>query len=688
MSGFDGENLDGVFSPQDLIPGNPDALDNTIAGLMVGVSAQSAGNGMTRLCTGEGWTGRAAEAFRLAWHVEPRRWSQLGDALVNAAEALKPYRDAVRAGQAEAAVVLREWSQAQQASAAAAAEYARAWNAHEAAASAGQPVGALAPFTDPGAAGRAAALARLAAARTRVAEAGLDAARVLADSRDALPAEPGMWSRFGDGFVDTFSTIGTQASDFVGGAVDATIGMLGSVERLNPASAYNATHPQEYQQRLDAAAHAVTTAAGQLVLSQTEPPGTVLRSAADGAAQALSHDPGRVLGSLVPGVLLGTVTAGAGDVAAVAAEVVDGTAGELTTAADIAGQQATAGAGSTTGAGGIGADGSVIGATGWGEFGPGAAEVDAAVAASVQDSGAGLAKVEQDLSGIHVHPDAPLSGQEPAAAGMPGGSGLQPAHSVSRTTQWGSFGGWDQPVTDFAADAAAAAHLDAAGAGLGQVERDLAGIHINPAAGVDPSFAGRLVPGYLDPEYKAGDLARQAYRDKWPITAQDHAWLENIRKVWAPTGRMSDQELLALERFASPDGALFNTALRTDDKALLAELEPELRNLASALNKLPNYRGPAVRAVHVSGEQLTKLLEEYTPGTTVHEPGFTMASTDGPYRGNVRIIVDSVQGKDISAVVPGRNRVAFSAGEEFKTIWRGFDPVAKVWNIHVVDLGR
>jgi len=65
--------------------------------------------------------------------------------------------------------------------------------------------------------------------------------RVLADARDALPAEPGMWTRFGEGFVDTFSTIGTQAADFAGGAVDTTISMVGSVEKMNATSGYNIT---------------------------------------------------------------------------------------------------------------------------------------------------------------------------------------------------------------------------------------------------------------------------------------------------------------------------------------------------------------------------------------------------------------------------------------------------------------
>jgi hypothetical protein len=657
MSGFDGDLLESAIVPQELIAGSPDALDTTIEGLMtLGVSAQDAGNGLARLCTGEGWTGSAGEAFRAAVHMEPGRWTQLGDALVNAAEALKPYRDEVRAAQAEAAVAMQEWRQAQQLSAAAGLANLQAVQAYEAARFRGQQVSPPGSFTDPGAPGRAAAETRLADARTRVAEAGSTVNRVLLDCRDALPAEPGMWSRFADGFVDTFSTIGTQAADFAGGAVDATIGMVGVSEKLSPSSVYNAMHPQEYQRRV--------AEAGQAVANLVEHPVTAVQSMVDSAEQSFAHDPGRVLGSVVPGVVLGAVTGGAGDAVAVGADLADGTVSELTTAAEIAGRDTAAATDAAAGSADI--------ASQWGDFGPGAANADAAVAASVQDAGAGLAKVERDLSGVHIHPD----------------SGPAPAYSVSRTTPWGSFN-WSQTASGLTtADSSATAGIDSAGAGLAQVERDMAGIHVSPTSGGDSSFAGRLAPGYLDPKYKVGDLARQAYRDKWPTTAEDRAWLDNIRKGWPQASRLTDQELLAMERLASPDGALINTALRTGDDAALAQVEPELRNLISGLNKLPNYRGQVVRGLDVQPSDLGRFLQLYEPGTTVREPGFTKALMDAPYRGNVRFYFESTQGKDITPIVAGQRQVMFPAGEKFKVTAREFDQATSMWSIHLDDLGR
>jgi hypothetical protein len=717
VSLFGGHTLDTARTADDLILGNPTALDATIAGLIaLGVSSQEAGSGMTRLCTGEGWTGPAAEGFRAAFQMEPGRWSSLGQALADAGQALKPYRDAVQAAQGEAWVAMEEWRHAQQATAIAAVSFQRVHDAYDAAGLLGQQAGSPPTFTDPGAAGRAAAEARLAAARTRVAEAGLAAMRVLADARDALPAEPGMWTRFGEGFVDTFSTIGTQAADFAGGAVDTTISMVGSVEKMNATSGYNITHPQEYQHRL--------AQAGQIVTHVVEHPVTTLQSMVDSAKQAWSHDPGRAAGSLVPAVVLGVATGGAGDAAAAGTEVADAVAGELETVAQAAGQDTIAAADTASGAGGGVADSSVNAIPRWGSWDFGPTGGDAQAAAEIQDSGAGLAKAEHDLSDVHVYLDPAPATQNPVTAGAGDAARFDPpAHSVSRSTQWGSFGAWDHtagtaagdstaagavdqagpglsqaerdlsqihvtpPSAGSGADAAAAARTDAAGTGLRQVEQDLAGIHVNPQVGADSTFSGRL-PGYLNPDYRVGDLARQAYRDKWPTTAQDQAWLRDVRQGWPPASTLSDQELLAVERYVSPDGALINTALQTGDEAALTDLGPELRNLISALNKLPNYRGPVIRGLDVKTSNLGDFLLRYEPGATIREPGFTTTSTQHPFRGNVRVYVNATHGKDISPLVPAQNQVVFPAGEAFKVTGRKFDQISKMWTIYLDDMGR
>ena len=137
-----------------------------------------------------------------------------------------------------------------------------------------------------------------------------------------------------------------------------------------------------------------------------------------------------------------------------------------------------------------------------------------------------------------------------------------------------------------------------------------------------------------------------------------------------------------------PDGALINSALRTGDDAAVAEMDPEIRNLVSALNKLPNYRGLVMRSGQVESSDWGSFLRTYEPGTTVREPGFTTTSKQAPHGGNVRIHIESTQGKDISPVANGHRQVVFPAGEKFKVVAREFDPRTSVWNIYLDDLGR
>jgi hypothetical protein len=234
-----------------------------------------------------------------------------------------------------------------------------------------------------------------------------------------------------------------------------------------------------------------------------------------------------------------------------------------------------------------------------------------------------------------------------------------------------------------------AAGMADAGAGLAQVEQDLDRIHIHPQAPSDPSFSGRLVPGYVDnPDYRIGDLNRQAYQAKWPTTEEDRTWLSHIRWSWPPATRLFDQELLALERFMMPDGALIDTALRTGDDGALAELDPEIRNLVSALNKLPDHRGEVVREATVETKDWGTFLREYEPGATVREPGFTIASNKMAQGGNVRFYINAQHAKDIGPVMPGKNPVVFPAGEAFRVVSREFDPLSRIWRIYVDDLGR
>ncbi len=204
-----GHDLSNAITPQDLIPGEVDRIDNTIAALvLVGVPASEVADALPKLGP-DAWTGPAATAFRAVYDVQPRLWASIGTGLTGMADALKALRDAIQHGQAEAWLAKTEWHEAQAMTNASQASHDQQVQVHDNAAMAarmgiGRPPPPLPvpPVDDLGASLRQRAEQRLATARTAVA-AAVDTAIVgLSDARDALPEAPNPLQRFGDDFMD------------------------------------------------------------------------------------------------------------------------------------------------------------------------------------------------------------------------------------------------------------------------------------------------------------------------------------------------------------------------------------------------------------------------------------------------------------------------------------------------------
>lgn len=680
----------GFDSVQRLVPGSVQQLDTTIEALVaVGVPATGVGDMLPKLDE-QAWTGAAADAFHAVYAPQPPVWQALGTGLTEMADALKAWRNAVQHGQAEVSLAQQEWHEAKAMTDSAQAAYDQLSQAHDdatlrASMGFGPPPPPLPPFDDLGASLRLQAEQRLADAQLAVAEAEATTISALGRARDALPQPPSALRRFADDVFDDTHTLHTQVSDVGQGAGEAIAGFVNTFRTINPMDPQNQTNPAQYAQRLEAM--------GTGIVNDLVHPSDAIQSMADNAGHTLMHDPGRLVGSLLPNLAIGAVTDGAGDIAAEAAE----TAGTgVDEAAAVAASGDNTDAASAAADDGIGEPPapSTARTTPWGSWSTG--HIDAEAARRIADAGAGLGQVERDLAGVHVSgepsgpttapPDAPSAGHPEIIDRLAGAGANRPVTgSTAASTPWGNFAGADLAR----ADADAAAGIADAGAGLGQVERDLGRFHLHPQAPSDPSFSGQLVPGYVDnPDYRIGDLNRQAYQAKWPTTEEDRTWLSHIRWSWPPATRLFDQELLALERFTTPDGPIINSALRTGDDRVLADLDPEIRNLVSALNKLPDYRGAAVREVTVEPTDWGTFLREYEPGATVREPGFTTASRKPLVGGNVRIYIASQYGKDIDPVVPTQSQVVFPAGEVFKVVSREYDSMNGIWKIYVKDLGR
>ncbi|MEV0193606.1 putative T7SS-secreted protein [Kitasatospora purpeofusca] len=185
------KELGQTTEPRELVPGNVESIASTKAWLKsYGDSLHSAGEGLKRIDTVDGWTGKAGDEFRAAFKGEPGKWLEAGDCFHDAADALAAYESTLTWAQGQARDAVREWNEAREATGRAQAEH------REAEGNAGSPI----PFVDPGQSAREAAQRTLATARGQVAAAGDTAAARMARARDKAPKEPGFLDKVG-GFL-------------------------------------------------------------------------------------------------------------------------------------------------------------------------------------------------------------------------------------------------------------------------------------------------------------------------------------------------------------------------------------------------------------------------------------------------------------------------------------------------------
>ncbi|MEV6971900.1 putative T7SS-secreted protein [Kitasatospora sp. NPDC093806] len=186
-------DLGQATDPKELIPGNIESIASTVAWLKsYGDTLHSTGEGLRRIDTVDGWSGKAGDAFRQAFHGEPQKWLEAGDSFHDASTALAAYQSVLAWAQGQAADAIRQWREGQTAT-------GRARSEHQ---DAERNAGHELPFSDPGEATRAAARQTLSTARNQVKNAGDTAANKIAKARDKAPEEPGWLDKVGDFFSD------------------------------------------------------------------------------------------------------------------------------------------------------------------------------------------------------------------------------------------------------------------------------------------------------------------------------------------------------------------------------------------------------------------------------------------------------------------------------------------------------
>jgi hypothetical protein len=197
-----------------LVPGNVASISDTMWAMRnYGDSLHDAGAGLQRIDTTDGWSGKAADRFRDAFHGEPGKWIEAGDCFHSAAKAVDSYASTLQWAQRQAGDAIREWNEGEAATTQAKAEHARAVREAQQEADAKTANGIPTtprhiPFTDPGEAKREAARQTLNHARGQLRSAAKTAAGTVGGARDKAPHKPGFWSRLGSGVGDFFEGVG------------------------------------------------------------------------------------------------------------------------------------------------------------------------------------------------------------------------------------------------------------------------------------------------------------------------------------------------------------------------------------------------------------------------------------------------------------------------------------------------
>ncbi|MGI8307129.1 putative T7SS-secreted protein [Saccharopolyspora hattusasensis] len=519
-----------------------------------------------------------------------------------------------------------EWAQRQAVQAC--AEIADAERRIEVARAQFESSGATVPFQDPGAAARETAQAKLGATKEQVEQAAREAARVLLEAAEDAPPQPGPLTLLSSGVEDIFQNVAEGCGEFWKSSFDGALGLIQQARVLNPFDPYNITHPQQYGENLSNLA-AGTIAAGKTFIS--DPIGTG-KAIIDAGIDGFTKDPFGTVGRLAPDVAAGLATGGSSTAGSLGRRV-------LTEVTDY-----------VKGKG----DHPASSPHGW--------NIPPHNPPNPPGPRPESAPPPHPLS--HVpgppHPATPEQrspshgwdgSSQPHTPAVPGHPHPSPAHSDARIDA-------DEALKyDFRQVSAGAEH------GLPGSGDDW-----RPDPGTDgPS------PGH--PEDHDG------------LTDEHRAAAEVARKIWPDVATLSDHEITALSDYRDTGYKPVNTALRTDDIDALAPAHQDMiKHLDSALEQIPHHTGdPVYRGITVNPDDLDELLARYTPGELVTENAYTSTSKEAPFKGNVEFIIDSVRGRDISAMNLDEAEVLFERGTDFLVTDRYFDPHQGTWKIFLTD---
>jgi type II secretory pathway pseudopilin PulG len=232
--------LSGASTVEELIPGNPAAIEAVVQNVGSGVGPARQIAGAWQMMTLPGWEGRGGNAWRAFTPKEAGHVNKLPPAFNRVAAAMLRYQSAFQAARAEAQAAINDAKTAEHATRAAKQEHQDATR-KAATADPGTPEATVPPFTDPGATGLVNARTRLDTARTALARVGDEvAAEIRAAAGTTSGASPALNGRGDPGIVpvvgippgglpkpnpEVWEGIGEFLTGFFGEAWDTVVGL-------------------------------------------------------------------------------------------------------------------------------------------------------------------------------------------------------------------------------------------------------------------------------------------------------------------------------------------------------------------------------------------------------------------------------------------------------------------------------
>lgn len=137
---------------------------------------------------------------------------------------------------------------------------------------------------------------------------------------------------------------------------------------------------------------------------------------------------------------------------------------------------------------------------------------------------------------------------------------------------------------------------------------------------------------------------------------------------------LNDREEAAVLEYISGGSYLINAKLREGIPLELHE-EESVRQLDSALEKLPIYRGEVIREVSFDGvADIEAFIKRHALGRIVKYPAFTSASVDSGYSEEPSVIlkIKSFTGRDLRTYNREEGEILFPRNTRFKTLYFTF----------------